>query len=60
MDTVAQNGAPVTLAELPMAEDGLIDFRKLAIGLVPIFGLMLPTSAVETKDASRAEQWLRP
>lgn len=34
MNTVAQTGAPLTLAELPMAADGLIDFRKLAIGLV--------------------------
>lgn len=34
MNTVTQFEAPMTLDRIPMAEDGLIDFQRLAIGLV--------------------------
>lgn len=34
MGTVQQQGAPTALADMPMTEDGTIDFRRLAVRLV--------------------------
>ena len=34
MDTLQQGAAPMALADMPMAPDGTIDFRRRAVGLV--------------------------